>query len=194
MKKITKKPKSERAAAHHPVREGGAGLAKPTQPAHGVPRPAVAHELFGLSPLQPASDQGRRMSVVPPRKPRSLVNRPSREDEFLQKLDHLLEKKIEAVMTIWESVQAQISGEVVPCHSAPLMAPLDDELLTVHQVAALTKLGVSTVYRWAAEGTRDFPRQRKIGPRASRWSRKQVEKWIHDHGPASDDPNLDPAA
>lgn len=50
------------------------------------------------------------------------------------------------------------------------------ELLTIREVTALTKLSRTTIWRRVSEGT--FPRPIRVGPRAVRWLRWQVEEWI----------------
>lgn len=54
-------------------------------------------------------------------------------------------------------------------------APLQNWLLTVKEVAALTRLSERTVYRFADAGR--MPRQLKLGG-AVRWRGKDIEAWI----------------
>lgn len=50
-----------------------------------------------------------------------------------------------------------------------------DELLTIAEVVAMTRLSKSTIYRRIGEGS--FPRSLKISG-CTRWRRSDVERWI----------------
>ena len=51
-----------------------------------------------------------------------------------------------------------------------------DELLRRQQVEQITALSRSTIYNLVAEGR--FPKPRRCGSRAVRWSRADVQQWI----------------
>ena len=55
---------------------------------------------------------------------------------------------------------------------------MQQQLLTVKQVASLIGVSRPTVYRWLR--TLDFPRPLRVGQRASRWRRHEVERWLED--------------
>lgn len=50
------------------------------------------------------------------------------------------------------------------------------QLLSVQEVAAITGLGVSTIWRRSGDGS--FPQWIKYGPRTTRWLTSEVEEWI----------------
>ena len=54
--------------------------------------------------------------------------------------------------------------------------PSDDQLLRLPDVIHLTALSRSRLYLLMRAG--EFPRSRKIGPRARAWSKKEVLDWI----------------
>ena len=56
------------------------------------------------------------------------------------------------------------------------MTNTDHQLLTRREVLELTRMSKSTLHRKVREGT--FPRPIRVGPRAVRWLRWQVEEWI----------------
>ena len=51
-----------------------------------------------------------------------------------------------------------------------------DKLLTIKQVTAQTGLSRSTIYRRMQEG--EFPKPKRIGPRATRWRESQLRAWL----------------
>jgi len=53
---------------------------------------------------------------------------------------------------------------------------MTDQLLTMHEVCALTRLSRASVYRFIHAG--DFPRQVKLGTRASRWRASDLARWM----------------
>ena len=53
-----------------------------------------------------------------------------------------------------------------------------EQLLTASQVAILCACSKPTLYRWMHVA--GFPRPVKIGPRAARWRRHEVEQWVED--------------
>lgn len=50
------------------------------------------------------------------------------------------------------------------------------KILRINQVIEMTTLGRSTIYKYIKEGT--FPKQIKMGARASGWLQADVENWI----------------
>lgn len=50
------------------------------------------------------------------------------------------------------------------------------KILRIKQVIEMTTLGRSTIYKYIKEGT--FPKQIKMGARASGWLQADVENWI----------------
>ena len=50
------------------------------------------------------------------------------------------------------------------------------KILRINQVIEMTTLGRSTIYKYINEGT--FPKQIKMGARASGWLQADVENWI----------------
>ena len=63
---------------------------------------------------------------------------------------------------------------------------LNDELLTVKEVAQLTKMSKTTIYRKIQDG--EFPRNRNFGGNLVRWSNNEIQQWIRgvfDAQPAS---------
>ena len=53
---------------------------------------------------------------------------------------------------------------------------MTDQLLTMREVCALTRLSRASVYRFIHAG--DFPRQVKLGKRASRWRAADLGEWM----------------
>ena len=56
--------------------------------------------------------------------------------------------------------------------------PPPDRLLRRPEVERRCQLGRSTIYRLMRVG--QFPTPIKIGPRAVRWSEREIERWIAD--------------
>jgi prophage regulatory protein len=48
--------------------------------------------------------------------------------------------------------------------------------MKVKEIAAMTRLGVSTIYRMVDEGR--FPRPRRLSPNCVRWIASDVEAWM----------------
>lgn len=62
---------------------------------------------------------------------------------------------------------------------------MNERLLRLREVMAMTGLGSSTIYRYIQAGT--FPAPVKIGGFTSRWRESQIAAWIEDlplRGPA----------
>lgn len=51
------------------------------------------------------------------------------------------------------------------------------ELIALPEVRRITGMGTTFIYTNMAAGK--FPRQRKIGKKASRWVRAEVQAWVH---------------
>jgi len=58
-----------------------------------------------------------------------------------------------------------------------------EEFLTVSQVAHRMNVSPNTVWRWVRERA-EFPRPQKLGPRATRWRRSDIEAFEAQTGPA----------
>ena len=54
--------------------------------------------------------------------------------------------------------------------------PSEDQLLRLPHVMDMTALSRSRLYKLMQTG--EFPRSRKIGPRARAWSKREVLDWI----------------
>jgi len=67
----------------------------------------------------------------------------------------------------------------------------EDQLLTVREVAVLTRLSKPTIYKLI--GLRRFPRQVPLAPQRVVWLRSEVLAWVasraaqRQHGPRADD-------
>ena len=53
-----------------------------------------------------------------------------------------------------------------------------DGLLSMREVLALLRVSRSTLTRWIREGA--FPRPVKLGKRAVRWRRSDIEGWLKE--------------
>lgn len=51
------------------------------------------------------------------------------------------------------------------------------ELIALPEVRRITGMGTTYIYKEMAAGK--FPRQRKIGKKASRWVKAEVQAWVH---------------
>jgi prophage regulatory protein len=69
----------------------------------------------------------------------------------------------------------QLHRPSLPKKESRNVAPAFYRLRDVVRISALSR---STIYRRIAEGT--FPRQVRLGPRASAWSAKDLQDWIDD--------------
>lgn len=52
-----------------------------------------------------------------------------------------------------------------------------DQLLTIKEVVALTRVSKSTIYRRMREGR--FPKPVRIPPRTTRWRESAIRAWLH---------------
>jgi prophage regulatory protein len=58
------------------------------------------------------------------------------------------------------------------------------ELINIKSVMEITTFSRNTVYKLIGKG--EFPRQSKVGA-GSYWKRKEVEQWLNDLAPATDE-------
>ena len=62
---------------------------------------------------------------------------------------------------------------------------VEDRLLTRTEVEALIRMSRSAIYRLMRTG--QFPEPLRIGPRAVRWKRSEVEHWLESRPRATGD-------
>ncbi|MEQ5837456.1 AlpA family phage regulatory protein [Marinobacter sp. NFXS9] len=54
-----------------------------------------------------------------------------------------------------------------------------DSLMTLREVSGIVKLSRTSIYR--KEKTGDFPRAIRLGARALRWRKSDIQGWIEKH-------------
>lgn len=67
--------------------------------------------------------------------------------------------------------------DLPPAIAAPSL-PAGQAFYRLRDVVRICALSRSTIYRRIAEGT--FPRQVRLGPRASAWTSVSLQEWIND--------------
>jgi prophage regulatory protein len=63
-----------------------------------------------------------------------------------------------------------------PASTAPAPQPRGLHYLRIREVAEMTSLSRSFIYRHEAAGT--FPRRRHLGPRSVAWRSDEIEEWM----------------
>lgn len=53
------------------------------------------------------------------------------------------------------------------------------QLLTTQETAQLVRMSVETLKRWRRQGI--GPRPTRVGPKAIRYDRAEVERWLHSN-------------
>jgi prophage regulatory protein len=51
-------------------------------------------------------------------------------------------------------------------------------LLTLPEVAALTRLSKPTIYKYLRDEDHDFPQQVRLGPNRVVWVKSEVDRWL----------------
>jgi prophage regulatory protein len=51
-------------------------------------------------------------------------------------------------------------------------------LLTLPEVAAMTRLSKPTIYKYIADEKHDFPRQVRLGPNRVVWVKSEIDRWL----------------
>ena len=51
-------------------------------------------------------------------------------------------------------------------------------LLTLPEVAELTRLSKPTIYKYIADEEHDFPKQVRLGPNRVVWVKSEIDRWV----------------
>jgi prophage regulatory protein len=86
--------------------------------------------------------------------------------------------EFEALCERWCAVFGELPpmGEPPPPGAEPEQ-PADDAMLRMRDVVRITGLSKSTIKRWVADPSNDFPKPVKLSPRRIGWRADQVKTW-----------------
>lgn len=84
-------------------------------------------------------------------------------------------QRLQEEVAVLIDMASQLLTEPEPIVVMEEQAPMEDEYMTLEEVAKLCKVSKPTIYRWIDDGC--FPEGRKWGARSRRWRKSEVERY-----------------